>query len=225
MLRLASYYTPTHAAMFERFVLPRAADFDDCRVFKYGQTCPTGAFKQPGWNACMADKLRSLLALPTDDAWTLYVDADVALMPGIYQWASDFAATLEPTDVAFADDVIQWCAGVMLFRSSAQIREFWSLVYHLSAAWTIPDQDVIHTLRTQCEERKGVMPIQPRVLPSSVVCNWATVSAPDIPQPWTGEPFAVPESCLAWHANWTVGVDRKMAMLEAATHGRQHSDH
>lgn len=225
MLRLVSYYTPTHEQMLERFVLPRAAEFDDCVTFKYGQSCPTGAFKSPGWNACMADKLRSLLALPTDDAWTLYVDADVALMPGIGRWASDVAATLGPSDVAFADDVIQWCAGVMLFRSSAEIREFWSLVLHLSNAWTIPDQDVIHSLRLQAQERKGTLPIQPKVLPRDVVCNWATVCAPTIPAPWTGEPLTVPDSCLAWHANWTVGVDRKWQMLKAVTNGRQHGDH
>jgi hypothetical protein len=46
-----------------------------------------------------------------------------------------------------------------------------------------------------------------------VFCNWATVSTPAVPPPWTGEDFDVPKTCLAWHANWVVGIDRKLEML------------
>ena len=42
MLRLVTYYTPTHKAMCQRFVLSRAYGFKEVRSFEYGQTCPTG---------------------------------------------------------------------------------------------------------------------------------------------------------------------------------------
>jgi hypothetical protein len=66
----------------------------------------------------------------------------------------------------------------------------------------------------QCEQTRGRLPIQTQVLHKSVVCNWATVNAPVVPAPWDGESVVVPPSCLAWHANWTVGIDRKQRMLE-----------
>jgi hypothetical protein len=48
------------------------------------------------------------------------------------------------------------------------------------------------------------------VLPSDRVCNWATLGNRTV---WQGEDFTVPDSCVAWHANWTVGIDAKMQML------------
>jgi hypothetical protein len=224
MLRLASYYTPSHADMFRRFVLPGASAFYETRILRCEQTCPTGSFKSPGWNACMLDKLRALMSLPMDGMPTLYVDADVVLLPGMHRWASLVGDSLGTQDVAFSDDAIQWCCGVMLFRCTPEVREFWNVVWHLANAWNIPDQDVIHSLRSQAEQRRGFLPVQPHILDPNVVCNWATVNAPTVPAPWDGEPIEVPESCMAWHANFVVGVERKTAMLEAVAHGRQHCD-
>lgn len=213
MLRIVSYYTPTHEEMCKRFVMSRSDGFHERRFSRFGQTCPTGEFYSPGWNDCMLDKLRCLLALPTDSMATLYVDADVALMPGLHDWVADYARELGPDEVAFSDDLVQWCAGIMLFRSTTQVREFWLTVASMSQVWNLPDQDVIAHLRMQCDQRKGKFPIRPRVLPADRFCNWATVNGRPVP-PWNGESFVVPDTCLAWHANWTVGIENKMRMLE-----------
>jgi hypothetical protein len=215
MLRLVTYYTPTHAAMCRRFVLSRAWGFRERRAVSVPQTCPTGSFKSDGWNACMLDKLRVLQGLPEDGEPTVYVDADVALMRGFHDWCEGVFEELPGSAVAFADDVIQWCAGVMLFRTTPVVQAWWRLLADLSPIWNLPDQDVIHQLRQQASQTGGTLPIVPRVLPADRVCNWATVSAPTVPQPWDGEPFEVPESCVAFHANWTVGVERKFRMLES----------
>lgn len=213
MLRLVSYYTDTHKAMCERFVMQRAWGFDDRRFVQYGQTCPTGDFKSDGWNACMLDKLRTLMGLPTDGITTLYVDADVALMPGLAAWCESASHELEHDSVAFSDDRVQWCAGIMLFKCTPAVQRFWELIADLSQAWDYPDQEVIHLLRAQCDERRGRLPITPSVLPKELFCNWSTVNL-HMPRPWNREPFAVPKTCLAWHANWTVGIANKMAMLD-----------
>lgn len=223
MLRLVTYYTPTHAEMCKRFVLSRAWGFAERRSFELDQTCPTGSFKSEGWNDCMLDKLRVLQELPTDGMPTVYVDADVALMRGFHDWCEVVFEELPGSAVAFSDDVIQWCAGVMLFRTTPLVQAWWRLLADLSPIWNLPDQDIIHQLRQQATQTGGTLPILPRVLPPDRVCNWATVNAPAIPAPWDGEPFTVPPSCVAWHANWTVGVDRKQRMLDrVVTHGRQH---
>jgi hypothetical protein len=225
VLRLVTYYTPTHAAMCQRFVLARAWGFGERRSTEFEQTCPTGSFKSPGWNDCMLDKLRCLMALPEDGMPTVYVDADVALMPGLHDFCEGVFAWLPEDGVAFADDVVQWCAGVMLFRATPAVQGFWRLLADLSPIWNLPDQDIIHQLREQAVQTGGRLPIEPAVLPAGRVCNWATVSSPQIPAPWDGEPFEVPASCVAWHANWTVGVERKMQMLERVVlHGGQHRD-
>lgn len=214
MLRLVTYYTPSHADMCRRFVLSRAWGFKERISTQYDQTCPTGAFKSTGWNRCMLDKLDCLLRLPHDAVPTVYVDSDVALMPGFHEWCEETLSRMPNDAVAFADDIVQWCAGVMLFRSTPTVHRFWQLLADLSPIWNLPDQDVLHNLRIQSEQSGSRLPITPQVLHRSVVCNWATVNHPVVPAPWNGEPFVVPQSCLAWHANWTVGIDNKLAMLE-----------
>ena len=215
-MRLVTYYTPSHKSMCERFVLSRAHEFSEVIAREYGQTCQTGAFKQAGWNECMRDKLDCLLRLPMDGKPTLYVDADVVLLPGLYAWCMKKLATMQHDCVAYSDDMIQWCAGVMLFRSTARVHDWWRLVDDLSPIWNLPDQDVIHQLRMQANERDGSLPIPMRVLPCTDVCNWATIGNRDV---WRGQAFDVPQSCVAWHANWTIGVFAKEEMLRRVVAG------
>ena len=211
MLRLATYYTPSHQAMCERFVLSRAAGFSDVVVREYPQRCASGVFKSDGWNACMDDKLDLLMRLPVDGTPTLYVDSDVAILPGLAEWAEDRVRSMEFHEIAYSDDVVQWCAGVMLFRSTAKAHAWWQLLAGLSPIWNLPDQDVIHQLRSQASAQNGRLPVPMSVLPPDRICNWATLGNM---MPWNGEQFSVPATCVAWHANWVVGVSAKLAMLE-----------
>lgn len=212
-LRLVTYYTPSHEEMCKQYVLGRAWGFHERRPSRFEQTCPTGEFKSNGWNVCMLDKLRCLMSLPEDGMPTVYVDSDVALMRGFHDWCVAEFDSLPGSAVAFSDDVIQWCAGVMLFRSTPAVQGFWRLLAELSPIWNLPDQDIIHNLRIQADQSGGQLPIVPRVLDPLRVCNWATVNRPTVPSPWIDEPFLIPDTCVAWHANWTIGVDRKMEML------------
>jgi len=219
-MRLVTYYTPTHKSMCERFVLSRAEAFTEVVAREYGQTCPSGSFKQEGWNDCMRDKLDCLLRLPMDCKPTLYVDADVALLPGLHEWAEEQVAMLPDDGVAYSDDVVQWCAGVMLFRSTSAVHAWWRLVDDLSQVWNAPDQDVIHALRVQAHERGGRLPVPSRIIPGEVVGNWATLGNRDV---WRGQAFEVPPTCVAWHANWTVGVAAKEEMLRRVVAGETSS--
>ena len=207
MLRLATYYTPSHREMCERFVLSRAHGFGEVIAREYPQTCETAAFKQAGWNACMQDKLDLLMRLPQDGTLTLYVDSDVCLLPGLAEWCLAHARGMSFHEIAYSDDVIQWCAGVMLFRSTAHTHAWWQLVSNMASLLDQPDQDVIHVLRSNAKR----LPVPMTVLPGDRVVNWATIGNRTV---WAGESFDVPETAVAWHANWCVGVEAKAAMLD-----------
>lgn len=220
MLRLVTYHTPSHYEMCRRFVLSRSGEFDQVVARGYSQTCTTGSFKEDGWNTCMLDKLRCLLDVPCDGMPTVYVDADVAIMPGFAAWCRAAIHSLPDDTIAFADDVLQACAGVMLYRSTPTVHDWWQLLALMSPVWNLPDQDVIHHLRHQVKQAGGRLPITIGSIPGNIVSNWATVNAPRIPPPWTGESFVVPDTCLAWHANWVIGVELKLRMLELVVAGK-----
>ena len=215
-MRLVTYYTDTHAEMCRRYVQSRAYGFTEVRSTHYQQTCPTGQFKSEGWDRCMLDKLDCLMRLPTDGEPTLYVDSDVVLMPGLAKWCEDAIRNACFDEVMYSDDVVQWCAGIMLFRSTCRVRDWWRLVADLSPIWMLPDQDVIHQLRVQCSDRGGCLPVPMKTLPADRFANWATIGNRSV---WQGEAFDVPRTCLAWHANWCVGVDTKYEMLRRVATG------
>jgi hypothetical protein len=215
-MRLVTYYTDTHAEMCKRYVLSRAWKFDDVQATHCQQRCPTGAFKSDGWNACMLDKLECLLRLPQDGQATLYVDSDVVLMPGLAEWCERAIRDAHFDEIQYSDDVVQWCAGVMLFRSTARVHAWWRMIADLSPVWKLPDQDVIHQLRMQSEQMRGTLPVPMSGISGDVVSNWATIGNRSV---WSGEAFTVPPTCLAWHANWCVGVEAKAEMLRRVAAG------
>lgn len=213
MLRLVTYYTPSHEQMCREFVLSRVVGFDKIHSTQCEQTCPSGVFKSHGWNECMLDKLRCLMALPQDGMPTVYVDSDVALMNGFSEFCKEIFESLPDNGIAFSNDIIQLSAGIMFFRSTEVVQGFWRLVAELSPILNLQDQDVINNLFDESKTGKFILPIVPSVLPSDKVCNWATINTPNPPSLWDGEPFEVPQSCVAWHANWTLGIENKMRML------------
>lgn len=219
-MRLVTYYTQTHEAMAQRFVLSRAWKFSAVHATKCEQVCPTGAFKSDGWNACMIDKLQCLLRLPADGEPTLYVDSDVILQPGLAEWCEERIRSMAFDEIAYSDDIVQWCAGVMLFRSTTRTQAWWRLVADLSPIWNVPDQDVIHGLRMQAQHHSGSLPVPMSVMPGDRVANWATIGNRSV---WSGEAFDVPHGCLAWHANWTIGVAAKEEMLRRVACGETSS--
>ena len=223
MLRLITYTTPSHAEMCKRFVLDRASGFGDVICGEYPQTCKSGRFKQPGWNACMDDKLHALLRLPTDDVRTVYVDSDVILLDSFADFVAEKFDTMKTNELAFADDIVQWCCGVMLFRSTKRLRKFFKAVAYVAKMFAAPDQDIIHFFR----QNSPKFPLPVSVLDREKVCNWATVSSVDTAEAkatfgvevlkhgclWEGQQIVAPDQMVAYHANFCVGVEAKMLML------------
>ena len=123
-------------------------------------------------------------------------------VPAMVPWRSN-------EDGEVTDDVIQWCAGVMLFRSTQAVHDWWRLVLDMSRLLDMPDQETIAVLRGNAKR----LPLPMSVLPADKVANWGTLGNRE---PWKGEPFTVPASAVVWHANWTIGIESKMAMLRAA---------
>lgn len=225
MLTLLTYYSPSHREMCQRFVLERASGFGRVIAREFPeQVCPSGAFKHDGWNDAMLQKIDAILSLPVDGSPVVYVDADVCLktegrdnffasmvfaMMSVADWCNQEA-------IMFSDDSIQWCCGVMAFWATPEVMQFWRTVRILAEAWNLPDQDVIHQLRVQVQQTEGKFPLVPVTIGRQIVSNWASVNHPSVPAPWDGEPFKVPGTCSAWHANWTIGVENKWSMLEEA---------
>lgn len=213
---VATYYTPSHAAMAQRYVLDRVhvAGFGGCIVHaEEHQLCESAQFKRTGWNQATAQKYEFLASLPCNGRPILFVDADVALFPGLAEWCDEHLDARMPGWIGYGDDIVQWCTGVMLFRCTKPVLQWFRFCHQFCLLMGENDQDGLHILRANGKK----LPVEPDVLPGSHVCNWATLGHM---QPWQGEEINPPSSCMAWHANWCVGVQAKSDMLAQVTRGK-----
>lgn len=209
---IATYCTPSHAAMANRFVLGtmHRAGFGGVVICaEEQQLCPSGVFEQPGFREASADKLRFLSGMPADGRAMLFVDADVVLFPGLAEWCEQILADKPDNWIGLQDDVVQWCTGVMLFRRTTAVLDWFRFVYQMCVFADMNDQAGWHALRLAAKN----WPVHCETLPQNVIGNYAYMTGGA--GVWDGGSLtSLPDGCLLWHANWCVGVERKTRMLE-----------
>lgn len=208
---ICTYYTPTHKKMAnDVYEYHSACGFSDMLMWDGPQTCPSGSFKQHGWNFCTAQKYRHLSEMEPDFKKVLFVDADVAIFPGLAEWCWQWLED-NPNCIGFGDDIIQKCTGVMLFERSPEVLDWFMFCYAFCSVMHQNDQDGLQIIESIADQLNVPrLPIKLEKLPGEIISNWAHLGARS---PWEGEPIDVPESTLLWHANWCVGVKNKMEML------------
>ena len=208
---IATYFTPSHTELANRFVLSRTvlAGFGGVVCFADElQVCESGVFESPGFREASAEKLRFLGSMPADNRPMLFVDADVVLFSGLADWCEATLADKPSNWIGLQDDVLQWCTGVILFRRTREVLDWFMFVYRACVLANLNDQSGWNELRTAATN----WPVQCEVLPHDVISNYAWVT--DAKSLWDGQKFTLPGNCLLWHANWCLGLERKMQMLE-----------
>jgi hypothetical protein len=208
---IATYCSPSHADMANRFVLgtmQRAGFGGVVLCAEEQQLCPSGVFEAAGFREASAEKLRFLASMPADDRPLLFVDADVVLFPGLAEWCESTLEHKPDNWIGLQDDVVQWCTGVLLFRRTRPVLEWFRFVHDLCLFCNMNDQAGWHSLRMSAQN----WPVQCEAMPHDVISNYAWVTGgKDV---WDGQRFTLPDGCRLWHANWCVSVDRKTHMLE-----------
>lgn len=208
---ICTYYTPSHAEMAADIRKNyKACGFTDYIEWTAPQSCPSASFKQNGWNICTIKKFKRLSELEPDGTPVLFVDADVAIFPGLADWCLEWLDSHESC-IGFGDDIVQKCTGVILFDRYDHVLDWFRLCYDFGYAMRQNDQDSMAILESAGSQLNVPLPVDLEKLPGEVVSNWATLGGKGV---WAGEEFHIPETTLLWHANWTVGVESKTKMLE-----------
>lgn len=208
---ICTYYTPSHAEMAADIRKNyKACGFTEYMEWTAPQTCETASFKQHGWNSCTIKKFKRLSELEADGTPVLFVDADVAIFPGLADWCVEWLDNNEGA-IGFGDDVVQKCTGVILFDRYDHVMNWFCLCYDFGCALRQNDQDAMAILETAGSQLNVDLPVDLETLPKDIVSNWAAIGGLNV---WKGQEFDVPDTTLLWHANWTVGVELKMRMLE-----------
>jgi len=204
-VQLFTYATQSHREMCQRFVVSKAnqAGFDGCYVFEAEQVCESGKYNTAGFNEQMWLKLDGLASIPIGTK-ACYVDADCLILPGLRQWCESWLSSNDA--IGHGNDAGLFCMGTLVFEQSQRTVDWWKFIRQLAWITKLHDQQSVNGLMRNAKQ----VPVGMAFLPSEVFANF---SYGGCREHWSGEPFAVPDGCLCWHANFCIGLEMKTQML------------
>lgn len=220
-MKLYTYYTESHAKLAEDWFLPSVQGDYDVIVGQGEQKSHNGDFKTDGWNATMLDKIH-LILMAVKQTWGkefVYADPDIQF----------FCKTSEEIKrrLMFKDMIIQrdepkgdLCTGFLACRSNRKTLKLWQDAYRLTASDpSMDDQEAVNRLlcpnpmaRTVFLNQLGrnAYGIRWSYLPNSYMGGGLYTG--ELWEP--GKTLYIPEDLAMHHANFTKGVDNKIAQLQ-----------
>lgn len=221
-MRLYALYTHSHAILKDRYFLSTLCDSYDIRL-KFIDLKGTGAYKTTGYLRAIRSKM-DLVIEAVQENWGsefIYADVDIQFFGATEQRILE---ALRDNDLVCQRDDPQgnFCAGFFACRGNQRTLNFWESIraeiekgpnegddqramndllrWRKKSPWWSRLQRKIRL--NSCEIKVGYLPIQ--------FYGGGTLTG----RPWhPGILLEVPKNIVMHHANWTVGIQNKIAQL------------
>jgi hypothetical protein len=200
-MKLYTLVTRSHRKLYRDFFLPSLPEEDGFELVttEYRQIGP-GSIGDYGWAETMAEKIRLIQQAIRDnrDHPFVWSDCDVQFFKPVKALLLDAVAEVDLAAQRDGEDAL--CAGFFICHANDTTKVLFDLI-----AETLPqfghmyDQEALNRYRNRFEWC---------FLPDTFYTVYQSVGGP-----WEGGPFSVPEDIVMHHANWTVGVKRKVKLL------------
>lgn len=199
-MRLYTIYSPSHEKLYQDYFLKTIHAEFDLQTYTTIQHCESGSFYANGWNRMCYDKVIVFkqACLVNYGGMFVFSDVDVQFFGPI---KNDLITELGDYDIACQDDCGgSYCSGFFICKcNDSTIAMFDEILrgYHKE------DQHMLNLVIRS-------MGIKAKFLDKN---KYFTVGHETM-SPWIGQDFNIPDRILVHHANWTVGTDRKVELLE-----------
>lgn len=196
-VRLITVYSPSHEKLFYKYLRPTAHEFEV--IAKQLPQLGNGEYMNSRWLEAMAMKVafirQQLRGMPGEVF--VVADADVQMFPPVREYLVE---QLGDYDIAFQDDVSSCCAGFLVARANKKVEQFYATLS--KKIWNYKnEQTALNDLLCMVRWKK---------LPPTVF----TIGLVNEGRVWQGEPLKIPGNIRVHHANFTVGLENKIKLLE-----------
>lgn len=213
-----TFYTQSHYSLYEKLVktINRLEFPPNLVVEKFDQECSSGEYMTEGWNKTMKKKVDLILKAIDRGEVFIHSDCDVIYLQDPTE---KILQELGDCDLAFQSDYIQgretwYCMGFFVCRPSPKVRNLFVKVYenidHFEGNDQLSLNHFLSTYKNPNPPGFGFEDINYKLLSERFYTYGQ--SGDDIR--WDGQPFSLPPDLITFHANWTVGVDRKNLLLD-----------
>jgi MoaA/NifB/PqqE/SkfB family radical SAM enzyme len=202
-MKLISVYTESHESLKDRWFLPTLKDDYDISVHRC-EARGHGIFMETDWTEAVCFKAQKIIQAIEESWGSIFVYSDVDIQ--------FFAPTKERILQALANkDIVcqldapggRLCTGFFAARANALTLRLWEEV-HEAVKIEHRDQSAFNRIVREIEEiRYGYLPVQFFGTGTFTGKRWSP-----------GCKLYIPPSPLMYHANWTIGIDNKVALLK-----------
>lgn len=182
------------------------------------QICPTGTFDTYGFRETMAEKLKFVIETMKSNIengipYLVYSDCDVQYFGDI---SKDIVSQLENSgmDILFQHDGSEFCAGFFIAKNKPECVLLFEIAFSIINNFR-DDQPALNYIHRNKSQYKSVFD-------SNNLCN-PLIGILD-GKYWTygvehglwngGIDFSIKKDILVHHANWTVGIDNKIKLMD-----------
>lgn len=220
--KMYGVYSDSHMPMFQNWFLSTLCDPFEMEFHKTEQRCPSARFMEQGWVDAVSSKIDFLLeilhSLPEDNVF-LFSDVDIQWFNPITPILDQIVKEHPQIDLFFQEDGFgEFCTGFFVCRINNRTKQLWQNVRKYMQEKSIGDQKATKLVFEQGAEAKA------RYLPRIFWGPGPYQTNHDLWMP--GKPLYVPKDLLFHHANWTKGVENKIAQFQYVRSEfiRQHSN-
>lgn len=217
-MKLVTFYTQSHIEIYTKYFLPSFNEFliNDFELIEcnYEQVCTDGSYGSKGFNQTMIGKIEGIVKNIdlSDERPMVFADCDIQFFKNI---KSDVIEEVENYDIKLQDDIVCMCAGFFVCKQNEKILHFFNDVLENLKNLVnqgYDDQQIINNFL-----KSNKHPISYGLLPKE---KYFTVASSNGAKQWNGETFSIPKGIIVHHANWTVGIENKIKLLNYVKNNR-----
>ena len=201
-----TFYTDTHKIFLDNWFMKTIKEKDKVHVEKFEQECLTGVFGSNGWRKAMLKKVNYIRECLTQPDPFFYLDCDIQFFDSFYD---DYMKIMENNNLDVLgqhDSNRSVCCGFMLIRPSDKMRKLWDKVYEEMKRDTYKcDQAGFNNIHHQYK-------LNFMFLGQDCFSIWMTNGI----RVWKpSHEIKLPNIKLkTHHANFTVGIENKIKLME-----------
>jgi hypothetical protein len=221
-MKLYIFYTPSHEKMCNEWFMPSLSPEDDFEVIAevYDQECDSGNFMQTGWLPTMIHKVDIVLRGIEENWGSVFIHADVDIQ-FFRPMKALILAAMQDKDMVLQKDHPKGvaCAGFFACRGNERTRALWTRIKESlqSEIEKVKKQKKVvksnfndQTLLNKFIRSSNPYNIVWDYLPKTFFGGGSLTGKRWKP----GNTLPIPEEIVMHHANWTVGVENKIAQLD-----------
>lgn len=199
-MKIYTFYTDTHKILYNSFLESiKNTNSDLLVVSEYFEQECNGNFMADGWNKTMHRKVDQIIKSCKENEIFIHSDCDVYFKRSI---KSIIIEELGDFDIAFQDDSSSgYCMGFFICKPSKTIIDLFEDVRNNIESYG-NDQLALNSLIYKYNIRHKKL--------SNRFFSYGQLNR----GVWSNDDFEFPNETLLIHANWTIGVDNKLKLIE-----------